>query len=904
MEHDDTTHTRPGDGPEERQVETPWASAPEAVVEELDVDPDEGLSGEEVERRRERVGSNRLQAHATRSAWSILLHQFQSIIVLLLVVAAGVAFLFGEHVEGIAIVAVVLVNTAIGFLTELRAVRSMEALREIAEVDVRVRRDGEIREIPSRDLVPGDVVVVEAGNLVGADMRLLDQKDLEADESVLTGESAPVGKTLGHLDAETVLADRTNMLFRGTAVTRGRGTAVVVATGMATEVGRISELVEEAGQRETPIERKLDELGHKLVWICLALATLVAGIGRVQGKELFTVVETSIALAVATIPEGLPIVATLALARGMWRMADRNALIRNLAVVETLGSATTILTDKTGTLTENRMTVAAYRGPAADFEAETNDDGDDFDFVDGDEGPVAPDDDPVLRAALEIGLLCNDETSAVRGVADDEDSKRVGEPMELGLRQVARGAEIDAEAFLESQPRIAEEPFDADTAMMATYHRTDEGVRVAVKGAPEAVLNASSSMRTEAGTAPIDDETRRRWLEANQEMAESGLRILALAEKYVDDSDAPPYENLTFVALVGMIDPARSDVQAAIEACRSAGIEVVMATGDHPGTALYIARELEMAEPERLEAMHGGELDGAGTDAIVETPVFARVSPEQKLDLVQLHQRGGHVVAMTGDGVNDAPALMQADIGIAMGKRGTQVAREAADMVLGDDRFESIVAAIEQGRVIFDNIRKFAVYLLSCNVSELMVVSIAALAFPTAPLPLTALQILYLNLVTDVFPALALGFGEGDERVMERPPRDPSEDILDRPQWTRIAGFGAVLTAVVLGTFYVARFQWALPDEHAVTVSFLTLAFAQLWHVFNMRTTGTSRWNNDVTRNPFVWGALGLCTGLLLMAVYVPPVAAALDVVVPGWTGWGLALAASFVPVVVGLLRR
>ena len=806
----------------------------------------------------------------------------------------------------VAISVVVVINAAIGFATELRAVRSMEALRKIAEVNVRVRRDGSIEEHPARDLVPGDVVALEAGNLIGADLRLLQSSELEVDESVLTGESVPVEKDVDSIEAETVLADRLNMLYRGTAVTRGRGTAVVVETGMGTEVGRISELVEEAAHRETPLEHRLDELGRKLVWVCVLLASMVAGIGLFQGKELFTVIETAIALAVATIPEGLPIVATLALARGMWRMADRNALVRNLAVIETLGSANTILTDKTGTLTKNRMTVARYEGSGGAIEAESDSDEDgEFRFlVDGE--PIDPGSDPILGPALEIGLLCNNEAT----IEEAEDAKRVGEPMETALTEVAVGAGIDRHALLDKQPRVHEEPFDADTAMMATYHRLDGETRVAVKGAPEAVLESSSQILTDEGIESLDDQRRQQWMEANERMSQSGLRVLGLAEKRVADTDAPPYEELTFVGLVGMVDPPRADVADALDACREAGIRVVMVTGDQPGTALYVARELEMVEDEQAEAVHGGELgsvgdlDEGGRERVLDAPVFARVTPEQKLDLIELHQNAGAVVAMTGDGVNDAPALVQADIGIAMGKRGTEVAREAADMVLGDDRFATIVAAVEQGRVIFENIRKFAVYLLSCNVSELLVISIAALVFADAPLPLTALQILYLNLVTDVFPALALGLGEGDRKIMDRPPRDPEESILTRRHWGRIAGYGALLTVSVLGAFYLALEPFAMTNGQAVSVSFLTLALAQLWHVFNMRTRGASRLKNDVTKNPYVWGALGICIVLIGLVVYLPPLASVVGVVDPQFDGWTIAVVASFVPVLLGLLRK
>jgi Ca2+-transporting ATPase len=880
------------------------------VCQQVKTDPTEGLEASEAQRRLETYGPNRLATSSTKSPWDILVDQFMSLIIGLLVAAGIVAFLFGEYVEMIAIGVVVIINTGIGFFTELRAIRSMEALKEIAEVTSQVIRDGTLQEIPARQLVPGDLVRVEAGNLVGADMRLVQSSEVEADESVLTGESMPVSKGVEPLDEDTGLADRTNMVFRGTAVTRGHGRAVVTHTGMQTEVGRITELVDTASKRETPLEERLDDLGKNLVWVCVALAAAIGTLGYVQGKELFTVVETAIALAVATIPEGLPIVATLALARGMWRMADRNALVRNLAVVETLGSASLILTDKTGTLTKNQMTVARYA---------TNDETTTLEWKEasasliGTDAPVDLQEHATLERALRIGVLCNNEPWEVdEPDEEDERNNRIGEPMEMALLEAAGGAGCDPAQVRRDWPRIGEEPFDASTKMMATFHRAHgeaDDVYVAVKGAPEAVLNACSTVRTSQGDiVPLEEATRDGWNAKNLEWGKDGLRVLALAEKQTSSPEDEPYEDLTLIGLVGMIDPPRADVKGALEACRDAGIRVVMVTGDQPGTALHVAQTLGMVD-EGAKPAHGtdvGDVDDASkndAEALRETDVFSRVTPEQKFDLVQLHQEAGEVVAMTGDGVNDAPALMQADIGVAMGKRGTQVAREAADMVLGDDSFSTIVAAVRQGRVIFENIRKFVVYLLSCNVSELLVISIASVLFADLPLPLTALQILFLNLVTDVFPALALGFGEGSPNILEHPPRDRSESILTRRHWGIIAGWGAVLTIAVLTAYGLAQFQLGMGSDQAVTVSFLTLAFAQLWHVFNMRSSKAGRLINDVTKNPFVWGALGICTALTLIAVFVPPVAHALDVVPPSPEGWLLALGASLAPALLGLIR-
>ncbi|WP_222615407.1 cation-translocating P-type ATPase [Persicimonas caeni] len=882
----------------------PWSQSSDDVLENLDVVAERGLSSKEAMRRHDAFGANVLETARPKSVWRVLYNQFESLVVLLLLGAAVAAFAFGEYVEGVAIGVVIFINTAIGFFMELRAVRSMEALRTMAQTSSRVRRDAEAGMLPARELVPGDIVELQAGDVVSADMRLVGSQNLQVDESVLTGESVPVEKQDAPIAADAVLGDRTNMLFKGTAITRGQAQAVVTATGMATELGRITELVQHAQKHETPLEERIDTLARKLVWVCLVLAGLIALIGFLQQRPTLQVIGTAIALAVATIPEGLPIVATIALARGMFRMARRNALVRNLAAVETLGSTSIVLTDKTGTLTENRMTVDGYVTPAGAPRAT---------FAQGaatfaqDSTPVDIEQNPPLKAALEIGMLCNGAEHATEG---DPDSPLVGDPVEIGLLQVATAAGFNREELRRAYPETREESFDATVKMMGTFHKVDGRYRVAVKGAPEAVLRSCTQVMTPGGQVEaLSDDGRADWLVRADDLAQRGLRVLALAEKWVDDDAVAPYEGLVFVGLVAFIDPPRDDVRDAIAECHGAGIRVVMVTGDHPATALHIAQQLQMAD-ETSEAVTGAELrrwDKTATASparLVDAPVFARVSPEQKLDLVELHKRQGAVVAMTGDGVNDAPALTRADIGIAMGQRGTQVAREASDMVLQDDAFSTIVHAVEQGRIIFDNIRKFVVYLLSCNISELFVIAVASLFFADLPLPITPLQILFLNLVTDVFPALALGLGEGERGILSRPPRDPAESVLTREHWLRIFGWGSVITLVVLGVYASALYQLDLGPEMAVTMSFLTLALAQLWHVFNMRGAGSSRLKNDITKNRWVWGAIALCIVLTLAAVYIPPLAEVLDVVPPTLEQWAIVVGASLVPAVLGVIRK
>ncbi len=887
----------------DQAVDRAWRRSADEVLQAMDVSLDEGLDEQETQRRREHYGENRLRDTETKSAWQIFIDQFKSLIVTLLGVATILSFAFGEVVEGIAIAVVILINALIGFVTELRAVRSMEALQELSRVDAKVRRDGQAQEIPAEELVPGDIVILQGGDVITADLRLTEASKLQVDESALTGESVPVAKQVGPVAEETPLAERASMAYKGTAVTRGAGEGVVVATGMNTELGEISSLVAEAEEEATPLEERLEQLGRKLIWVTLGIAAIVAISGIIAGRDLFLMVETAIALAVASIPEGLPIVATVALARGMWRMAQRNALINQLSAVETLGATNVILTDKTGTLTENRMTVVnlAFEGESVEISGRGLERDGEF-RRDG--ATVSPDENARLRRALEVGVLCTDASLPPEDV---DASKAVGDPLEVALLVAGAKAGLRRDDLLDSQPEVREVAFDAEVKMMATYHEKDGRHRVAVKGALEAVIDASTEMLNADGEpVPVDDAAREKWQEKNQALAEDGLRVIALATKTVDDPDVEPYEDLTFLGLAGLLDPPRHAVRDAITACHNAGIDVVMVTGDQPATARNVARAVGLVHNEDADVVYGQELSDELTAEekrqVLDAPIFARVTPKQKLDLIAAHQEAGAIVAMTGDGVNDAPALKKADIGVAMGQRGTQVAREAADMILKDDAFSTIVVAVEQGRAIFNNIRKFVLYLLSCNVAEIMIVGLASVA--NAPLPIRPLQILFLNLVTDVFPALALGVGESDPHVMERAPRDPKEPIIGRRHWAMITGYSALITAVVLAVLAIALTRFGMAQDRAVTLSFLTLAFAQLWHVFNMRDPDASIIRNEVTQNPYVWGALALCIALLLAAVYVPFLANLLGVVNPTLEGWALVIGASLMPLILGQIGQ
>ncbi len=876
--------------------ERPWSRPADEICDELGADAEAGLDADEAGRRRESFGPNRLRRHQTRSAWEVLVDQFKSIIVGLLAVATILALAFGEPVEAAAIGVVIVVNAAIGFVTEYRAVRSMDALRRLGSVEAVVRRGGEIRRIPAEDVVPGDLLVLEGGDVVTADARLVEATNLEVNEASLTGESVPVAKSTEAAPEEAPLAERSSMLHKGTAITSGSGEAVVAGTGMATELGHVSELVESADDDDTtPLQRRLQALGHRLLWLTLGVGVVVAVAGILAGRDVPIVVETAVALAVAAIPEGLPIVATVALARSMRQMAARQAVVERPDAVETLGSVGVILTDKTGTLTENEMVAARFALVDGDVEV-TGGHGTEGDFEREGE-PVSVEDDPVLRQALEVASLCN-------AVEMDEDAKEtVGDPMEVALVRAAMKAGMGPATLSERLPLVREVGFDPDEKMMATYHRGDEGVVVLVKGAPAAVLDACSS---EAGDEPFDDDRRRHWRDENERLASEGLRMLGLAMRQGGDEQEPPYADLTFLGLAGLVDPPREDVRESIQAARDGGVRVVMVTGDQVPTARWVGEALGM---DIDEVVHGEDLPAADAEVsdderrrLTEATIIARTSPEQKLDVIGLHQDAGDTVAMIGDGVNDAPALEKADIGVAMGRRGTQVAKEAADMVLEDDEFGTIVVAIRHGRVIFHNIRAFVLYLLSCNLSQILSVGVAAVL--AVPLPVLPLQILYLNLVTDVFPALALGAGEGDPRLFERGPRPPGEPVMTSVHWALIGVYGAMMAAAVLATLWVATGPLGLATERAVTVTFLTLGFAQLWHVFNMAGPAAHPVRNEVTRNRWVWGAIVLCLVLLVGPLYIPLLADVLEVVVLAPAEWGLVVAGSLAPLLVAQVLR
>ncbi len=895
---------------------------PLTVAGELKTDLDTGLRPHEAKRRLQSYGPNELLRGETVQWWQVLIEQFKSVVVLLLLVAVIVSFAMGEEVEGASVLVVILLNAGIGFLTEYRANRAMEALRKLGTAEATVLRKGKRKTIPAADLVPGDVIVLQEGDSVPADARVIESAELRVEEASLTGEPHAVSKTVDPLaDVEAPLADRSNMIYKSTHVTSGNGRAVVVATGMATEIGRVSELVSGVAEKETPLKRRLNQMGHKLIFVCLGVAGLVFLAGLVQGVEWHMMLRAAIALAVAAVPEGLPAVATITLAVGMKRMAERQALIRNLPSVETLGSATRVCTDKTGTLTRGEMTAHVLSLPDQRIEVtgggyeptgEFRRDGETID-------PLA---DRGLRSLLMAGLLCNNATIETT----EEGYHRIsGDTTEGALTVAAAKAGLDADETRNRHPEVHELAFTSDVMMMATVndgldetYQPGGGKLLSVKGAPGKVLTACTKVLTDDGPAELDDATRNRLSEANEQLAGEGLRMLAMAYRPVTDvpeGGEQAYRDLIWIGMAGIVDPPRDEVRDTVDVLTRAGIQTVMITGDQPATAGRIAADLHVA-PENAPVITGRELADADSDELArqvhDVEVFARVSPEQKVDICTALQKDGQIVAMLGDGVNDAIALKQADIGVAMGIKGTDVAKETADMLLLDDRFATVASAMQQGRIIFANIKKFVHYLFSCNLSEILVMLgaslLATIGMDISPLPLLPLQILWLNIVTDVFPALSLAMEPGEPDIMDRPPRDPQKGLLDRDTLVSIFAFAGMITLSTMTAFLVGSARYGKPVEGepspAITMSFMTIALAQLFHVVNSRKEGKPVHMGEWLSNRYIVGAAVLVIALQMVAVYVPLMQDVLDTVPLGAGDWLIVGCLSLLPMLAGQVIR
>jgi P-type Ca2+ transporter type 2C len=819
-----------------------WHSPPiDAIAAQLATDPVRGLAVSEAERRLAAYGPNQITQEAGVLPLSILARQFSSLVIWILIVAAAVSALMGEIVDAVAIVAIVILNALIGFLQEYRAENAVAELRRMTAPRARVLRDASAATVPATTLVPGDVLLVDAGDLVAADARLIQAAGLETNEAALTGESVPVAKSPGVRAAETLLADRNNMVFLGTSVTRGTGRAIVAATGMSTEFGRIAELLQSASSDQTPLQRRLDRVAHRLLWFSLAIVMVVFVLGLLRSIALFEMFLGAVSLAVAAIPEGLPAIVTVALALGVSRMAQRNALVRRLHSVETLGCAQVICADKTGTLTVGEMMVRKVVTGERVFDVTGEGYATDGAIFAGNE-PAAGD--PVLSDLLRAAVACNDAHLAYR----DGQPTVVGDPTEGALLVLAAKGGIKLDTIEAEMPMLAAIPFTSERKLMTVVRNSGQGPVAFLKGAPEAVLERCSRIRLHDGVKPLDADDRARMAEANAVLAGGALRVIACAQRALEDAGGAPISmdeaeiecDLEFLGLVGMQDPPRAEARDAVRRCVRAGIRTVMITGDHPATAAAIARDLGVLRPGD-ESLTGMELERMSDEELRErvnaVSVYARVSAEHKLRIVRAWKARGAVVAMTGDGVNDAPALKEAAIGVAMGIAGTEVTKEAADIVIADDNFASIVAAVEEGRGIYDNIVKTLLYLLGGNCGELTVMLGAAIL--GWPLPLLPIQLLWINLVTDGLPALALATDPIDRDVLLRPPRDPKAEIINRGFIGWVVATGCLTATVTMTAFGYGLYR-GLDLAQARNAGFFVLVVDELMRSFGARSTTKS----------------------------------------------------------------
>jgi len=890
------------------------------VLQHLATPVERGLSSEEAQIRLDKYGPNQLAEAPHTTLLQMIVEQFKDFVVLLLVGAAVVSAFLGDYKEAAAIFAIVVLNALLGVVQQHRAEEALAALRRMAAPEAQVIRDGHRLTIPSHALVPGDIVLMESGNFVPADVRLLEAVNLRVEEAALTGESVAVQKDANiQLKADIPIGDRKNTAFMGTTVAYGRGRGVVVSTGMRTQIGLIAQMLQSVEREPTPLQRKLGQLGRTLGWGALAVCAIVFLVGWIRGNDPLEMFMLAVSLAIAAVPEGLPAVVTITLAIGMREMIRRHALIRRLSSVETLGSATTICSDKTGTITQNEMTVTrvwvdnifvtltgASRNLSGDF------------LVDGQ--PILLKNYPAVSTALWVGTLNNDAELDISGSSNEQQTYRMaGDPTEGALIVAAAKAGALPRPLNQAYPRIQEIPFDSNTKRMVTVHLiekpTPEDISpfyddvhrsknvVAIKGAPDVVLNLCNYFqRMDDKSVPLDEAQRMRILSANDAMTQDALRVLGVAYKVVGKipvtTDRESLEsNMVFVGLIGMIDPPRPEVLPALEKARHAGIRTIMITGDYPNTARAIAESIGLLRPghQVLTGTELNQMDDATLQArVAYADVFARVSPEHKLRIVEALRARGEVVAMTGDGVNDAPSIKRANIGVAMGITGTDVAKESSDMVLMDDNYASIVSAVEQGRVIYSNIRKFVYYLLSCNLAEIMVIFLGTV-FNLGRV-LTAIQLLWLNLITDGAPALALGAEKGEPDIMNHPPRPPSEPIINRAMQIGVMVQTIAKTTVTLGAYFLGRhFNPDIP-EFAETMAFVTLSFSELLRAYTARSERHSVFKIGVFGNRFMNYAVLLSLVLLLAVVYIPFLQPIFNTSTLGWEQWRVLLPLLIIP--------
>jgi len=889
----------------------PWyQKSIDEVCSELGTDPGRGLSSQEAKARLEKYGPNELAQQKGPSIFQMFLEQLKDYMVIILLIASVISIFVGEITDSLIIIAIVIINACLGVYQEYRASQALEALKKLSAPNAKVLRDGEPVTIPSRELVPGDVVILETGDYMPADLRLLSTVNLKVEEAALTGESVPVEKHAdARLDDEVALGDQKNSGFMGTVITYGRGTGVVTATGMNTVIGGIAAMIQEAEEEDTPLQKKLKQMGKLLGTGCLVICALVFVLGLLRGEEALGMFMTAISLAVAAIPEGLPAVVTIVLAIGMQRLVKKNAIMKKLHAVETLGGTTVICSDKTGTLTQNQMTIVKMYVPGREISVE----GEGYKPVGNmyEGGKVLNlEQEPAVRRLLEVQALCNDARLEQSAGAAAEEWRIIGDPTEGAMIVAAAKAGIKREEINGSYPRINEIPFDSERKLMTTFHSTGEGAILAcTKGAPDILIERCTKiMRSDGTIEAITEEDKKTALEENHKLASEALRVLAMAFRQVDSvKDMPTSEeyerDLVFCGLVGMIDPPRPEAIEAVKVCKTAGIRVVMITGDYKDTAAAIAKQLGIIE-DSDQVLDGTALnrlsDEEFAEAVKTVNVYARVSPEHKVKIVQTIKKHGNIAAMTGDGVNDAPALKRADIGIAMGITGTDVTKESADMIITDDNFASIVSAVEEGRVIFSNIRKFVFFLMSCNVGEVLIIFISMLL--GWPIPLLPIHLLWVNLLTDAFPALALGTEKMEPGLMQQKPRDPNASIIDRSMIVSIIVQSCVMTAAILASFYIG---WTSGGEElGRTYALMTMCLSEILRAYTCRSEKHTAFKLGFFGNSKLNLATVGCIILLVLIAVVPALREVFSLAKLSIFDWDWIVGLSILPFIFGELTK
>lgn len=882
------------------------------IFKELSVQKEIGLNHSEASNRLQQYGTNELKEEKKESFFFKIINQFKDFLVIILIAASIISMIVGETTDAIVILAIVVVNAILGIVQEGKAEKALEALKKMASPNAKVLRNGKIDIVPANTIVPGDVAFIEAGDIVPADLRLFESSNLKIDESSLTGESVPVEKDSNiYIEGEVSLGDRKNMAYMSTIVTYGRGKGIVVGTGENTEIGKIAEMLQNYGDETTPLQRKLNELGKYLGISCIIICGVVFAIGLFQGRNILDMFMISISLAVAAIPEGLPAIVTIVLALGMKKMVKRNAIVKKLLAVETLGCTTFICSDKTGTLTQNEMTVtkAFTNMNALCITGHGYKPGGQF-FIDN--NPINSQEKQDINLLLTSCILCND--ASLEKTDDETNTWRiVGDPTEGALITFAEKGDLAKKDLNKSYPRIEEIPFDSNRKMMTTFHENFPLGNIVsfTKGAPDIVIKNCKNIYVNGKKVQFTDDLKKKVIDENSKYSKEALRVLAFAYRTYDNipsniNSKTIEKNMTFIGLVGMIDPPRKEAKDAIDVCKKAGIKSVMITGDYKDTAFAIAKSLGIAKSED-EAMTGDELNKISDEELEKrvktTRVYARVSPEHKVRIIEALKNNGEVIAMTGDGVNDALALKRADIGVSMGITGTDVAKNTADVILTDDNFASIVSAVEEGRIIYSNIKKFVFFLLSCNIGEILIVLLSILF--NLPVPLIPIQLLWLNLITDSFPALALGVEKGEPDIMEIPPRNPNEPILNK----RMA-IGIGIQSIALTIAVLLSYMWGLNIHGhnnlivARTIAFATLITAELLRAYSSRSERFTLFEIGFFTNHTLIYSTILSFLLLIAVIYIPILQPIFKTYPISLKEWSIIIRFAIIPIITGELSK